>query len=68
MRHTRGLALMAAAVAGLGMMAEPPRNRVEVREARHRKRASLNRSNKWPYAATYKEAREKSPFPERPIR
>jgi len=30
--------------------------------------ARLNRSQNWPYAATYKEARAMSPFPNRPVR
>lgn len=28
----------------------------------------LNRSRHWPYAATYKEARRISPYPDRPVR
>lgn len=28
----------------------------------------LNRSSKWKYARSYQEARDKSPWPERPVR
>lgn len=35
---------------------------------RHHKSQRLNRSNKWPFARTYEEARALSPYPERPVR
>lgn len=34
---------------------------------RYPKSWKLNRSNRWPYASTYADARAQSPYPDRPV-
>lgn len=70
-RGYSGLALtMAAAAAAVAplMMMKPVENHAPTPRRSTRYLSRLNRSRKWPYARTYQEAREISPFPERPVR
>lgn len=72
MRQIRNVGLIAAAIAaagvGLGMPASEAK-RVARSEpvSRYPKNPKLNRSNKWPTASTYEEARAMSPS-SRPVR
>jgi hypothetical protein len=62
---------VAAALAGTTSGEPVRRQRVQTQPEpiyRHPKSPRLNRSNKWPHAKTYAEARAMSPFPERPVR
>lgn len=62
--------LMALAVAAApGLLATPRGSNPGVAtRSRPPINPRLNRSNKWPFARTYQEARDRSPFPERPVR
>lgn len=65
MLNIRALAAMAA-MAAPGLIARGEPSNVAPR-AQHPKNPRLNRSQKWPFARTYKEAREMSPS-DRPVR
>jgi hypothetical protein len=69
----RGYGMMAAAAAMLfspAAIVEPlkqsTRKRIQI--ASQLPQSNLNRSRHWDYAATYKDARMISPFPQRPVR
>lgn len=74
MRH-RGLGMLAA-LSAYGLLApmpvisqaEPKQAARQTVAATSRKESRLNRSKHWPHAETYQEARDLSPFPDRPVR
>lgn len=53
--------VLAAGSSGLVLMHEPS-------QKRYRQNRKLNRSNKWPYAESYADARAISPEPHKPVR
>lgn len=72
MSQIRNVGMMAAAIAamgvGLGMSPVDARRAAQSQPIyRHPKNPKLNRSNKWPTASTYAEARAMSPS-SRPVR
>lgn len=72
-----GRLVMIAAASAAGLVAIDPQV-IEQRQLKPRRRiqvqmqdnriSRLNRSKRWDYAETYKEARAISPFPHRPVR
>jgi len=53
---------------GLWHMRNPSQKGNPIVYSGHYINPGLNRSRKWKFAASYAEARAKSPFPERPVR
>lgn len=63
MRDNKSLIAMAAhTLAAATLLASSPKHgNVGVSKSRHPKNLRLNRSQRWPYARSYQEAREMSP-------
>ena len=72
MRSTSKFAGMAGALAAVGMLqaavAAPVQRGPRIPVATRLPESRLNRSKKWDYARTYKEARAISPIPHIPVR
>lgn len=71
MENRRGIGMVAGLAAAYGALAAGSNGHMRIHDPsqkRYSKSNRLNRSNKWLRAETYKEARDMSPNPERPVR
>lgn len=64
----KSLVIAAATLQSAVVGESPPPRHGRYRYHQHLKNPRLNRSAKWPRAKSYQEARDRSPFPDRPVR